>query len=63
MVLTQTDKQILLKTSEGMTNKQIVEEMNLSVNTIKTHKSRIFAKLNVRSIAEALTKANKEELY
>lgn len=63
MVLTQTDKQILLKTSEGMTNKQIADELNLSVNTIKTHKSRIFAKLNVRSIAEALTKANKEELY
>lgn len=63
MVLTQTDKQILLKTSEGMTNKQIAEEMNLSVNTIKTHKSRFFAKLNVRSIAEALTKANMEELY
>lgn len=42
---------------EGASNKAIAGRLGLSENTIKTHISRIFAKLNVQSRAEAVTVA------
>lgn len=41
---------------EGRTNQQMSEELFLSINTIKTHLSRLFAKLNVNSRTEAIAK-------
>lgn len=40
---------------KGMTNEEIASNLNLSVPTIKTHRMRIFKKLSVKTIAEALT--------
>ena len=42
---------------EGASNKAIAVRLGLSENTIKTHISRIFAKLGVQSRAEAVTVA------
>jgi DNA-binding NarL/FixJ family response regulator len=41
---------------EGKTNQQISEELFLSVNTIKTHLSRLFTKLNAGSRTEAVAR-------
>jgi DNA-binding NarL/FixJ family response regulator len=41
----------------GASNKAIAARLNLSENTIKTHLSRIFAKLDVQSRAEAVAAA------
>ncbi|MFZ1678059.1 MAG: response regulator transcription factor [Saprospiraceae bacterium] len=41
---------------EGRTNQQMSEELFLSINTIKTHLSRLFAKLNVNSRTEAIAR-------
>ena len=38
-----------------MTNEEIATNLNLSIPTIKTHRMRIFKKLSVKTMAEALT--------
>lgn len=55
MNLTKMEKAILSMSAKGLTTEQIAEELCRSVNTIKTHKKRLFKKLHVQSIAEALT--------
>ena len=39
---------------EGASNKMIAAQLNLSENTVKSHTSHIFAKLQVSSRAEAV---------
>ena len=41
----------------------MAEELCRSVNTIKTHKSRLFEKLHVNSMAEALAFTANYDLY
>lgn len=45
--LTKTEKKISSLIKNGYTNIQISEELNISVNTIKTHIKHIYEKLNV----------------
>ncbi len=52
--LTLMERGILLRSAEGLTTKQIATDLCKSVNTIKTHRQRIFAKLGVKSTNEAL---------
>jgi DNA-binding NarL/FixJ family response regulator len=42
---------------DGRTNQQMAEELFVSVNTIKTHLSRLFSKLNAGSRTEAIARA------
>ena len=49
------EKVILERIKKGMTNEEIATNLNLSVPTIKTHRMRIFKKLSVKTMAEALT--------
>ena len=55
MKLNQMEKAILLRAAKGFTTKQIAHDLCRSANTIKTHKARIFNKLHVSSINEAMT--------
>lgn len=48
------EKAILKRASKGLTTEQIADELSLSVNTIKTHKTRLFRKLHVHSMNEAI---------
>ncbi len=52
--LTIVEKAILLRAAEGLSSKQMANDLCKSVNTIKTHKERLFAKLGVSSMNEAL---------
>lgn len=54
LALTLTEKAILHRARKGMTNEEIAESLFVSVNTIKTHRMKIFKKLKVDSITEAL---------
>jgi two-component system, response regulator PdtaR len=42
---------------DGRTNQQMSEELFISINTIKTHLSRLFIKLNAGSRTEAIARA------
>ncbi len=49
------EKMILQRVQKGFTIEEIAEDLHLSISTIKTHRSRIFKKLQVRTMPEALT--------
>ena len=53
--LSTMEKVILLHVQKGLTIEEIADNLNLSVSTIKTHRIRIFKKLQVSTMPEALT--------
>ncbi len=52
--LTRKEKIILRHVSFGASNRQIGEELYISEHTVRTHRNRIFSKLGIRSITEAV---------
>lgn len=50
--LTPREAEITRMTAEGMTNKEIAEQLFISVKTVEKHKSGILHKLNLQSSAE-----------
>lgn len=50
--LSDREQQVLLGLAKGYTNKEIGEQINLSVKTIETYRARISAKLQLRSRAD-----------
>lgn len=51
--LTEREQQVLVQASNGATDKEIAAELNISLNTVKTHMRNILAKLQVRTRREA----------
>lgn len=43
--LSETGRKIILRSLEGFSNEEIAEELKISVNTVKTHKSRSYITL------------------
>lgn len=58
--LTKREIQILELAARGVTNRQIGDQLNLSIRTIEVHMHNIFIKLGVSSRTEAVTKAIRE---
>lgn len=54
MTLSGVEKAILHRARMGMTNEEIANNLYISINTVKTHRMRIFKKLQVETINEAL---------
>ena len=54
--LTNREIEILKFISKGYTNKQLCDELFISLNTVKTHITNIFNKLNVRNRTQAIKK-------
>jgi len=52
--LTQREHEVLLKMAEGMSNQEIAMALYLSENTIKTHVSNIFFKLDAKRRTQAI---------
>ena len=61
-VLSQTEKAILNRARMGLNTKQIAESLFISVNTVKTHRTRIFNKLGVKNISEAIAETGNYHL-
>ena len=60
--LTQQQYKILMMFAEGLLNKQIAYELNVSEATIKAHATAIFRKLNVRNRTQAVITLNELDL-
>ncbi len=56
--LSTSEKAILHRAKMGMTNEEIAKDLYISVNKVKTHRVRIFKKLQVETITEALIVAD-----
>ncbi len=50
--LTVREREIVQLLAEGKSNKEVANQLNISVKTAETHRSRIMAKLQLRSIGE-----------
>lgn len=51
--LTVREEQVLLRLSQGHSNKQIADKLGVSIDTVCSHLKRIFSKINVSSRTEA----------
>jgi len=58
--ITGREKQILKLISDGLTNKEIAYNLNLSIYTIDNHCKKIYRKLQVKDRIEAIELANKD---
>lgn len=58
--LNQRELEVLKLAAKGISNKEIAQELTISVRTIQTHLVNIFAKLNVNSRTEAVLHALRE---
>ena len=55
--LSKRELEVLTLIAQGHSNKEIAEALFLSTNTIKTHSSNIFSKLDVKRRTQAVQKA------
>jgi len=54
--LTGREQEILQLLCSGKANSEIAQQLNISENTVKNHMQRVFAKLNVKTRAQAVVK-------
>jgi len=57
--LSQRELEVIRLMAEGLSNQEIADRLFVSLNTIKTHCSRIFEKLDVRRRTQAVEKAKR----
>jgi DNA-binding NarL/FixJ family response regulator len=60
--LTQREKEILKQLVEGLSYKEMAENLSLSYHTIHTHLKNIYEKMHVSSKGEAISKAMRNKL-
>lgn len=60
--LSQREFEVLKLMAEGCTNQEIADQLFISLNTVKTHSSNLFAKLDVRRRTQAIQKAKELQL-
>ena len=61
-VLSQRELEVLLAIARGQSNQEIADSLFVSLNTVKTHVSNIYSKLNVNRRTQALAKAKSMKL-
>ncbi|WP_289191938.1 response regulator transcription factor, partial [Bacteroides acidifaciens] len=61
-VLTDGEKSVLTLSIQGYTMSEIADKICLSPDTIKKYRQRIFEKLDVRNISEAIVAATNNKL-
>ncbi len=60
--LSKRELNVLQLMSEGLSNQEIAEKLFVSLNTIKTHTSNLFEKLDVKRRTQAIEKAKRLSL-
>ena len=61
-LLTGRQREVLQLTAEGMSTRDIAEQLKVSIKTVETHRQKIMSKLGVHSIAELTKYAVREGL-
>jgi len=61
--LTSRENEILVLVIAGMLNKQIACDLNLSENTVKTHRARLMRKMKIDSLAELVRASEKAGIH
>jgi DNA-binding NarL/FixJ family response regulator len=61
-LLTLREKEILQLLAEGKSNKEVATILNLSINTVETHRTRIMQKLDLHSAAEIVLYAVRKRI-
>lgn len=52
------EKKIVRRIMKGMTNEEIADNLNIGINTVKAYRLRLFKKLGVKTVTEAITMIN-----
>jgi DNA-binding NarL/FixJ family response regulator len=60
--LSAREKEVLACIVNGLSHKMIAEELSITYETVRSHVKKIYEKLHVVSIAQAVSKAMKEKL-
>jgi two-component system response regulator NreC len=58
--LTEREQDVLRLVAEGLTNKEIADRLVLSLNTVKTHRLRVYQKLRLHTRAELVAFARRK---
>jgi RNA polymerase sigma factor (sigma-70 family) len=61
-LLTAREKEILQLLAEGKSNKEVASMLNLSTNTVETHRTRIMQKLDLHNAAEIVLYAVRKRI-
>jgi two-component system response regulator NreC len=61
-LLTPREREIVALIGKGLSNQDIAKRLTLTVNTVKTHRQRIYEKLNLNNRASLLEYARKQGL-
>lgn len=60
--LTAREREVVQLLAEGEMNKGVADKLEISVKTVETHRSRIMAKLNLKSVADLVRYAIRNHL-
>lgn len=60
--ISQRELEVLQLMAQGLSNNEIAEKLFVSLNTVKTHSSKLFEKLDVKRRTQAIEKAKRLNL-
>ena len=60
--ISKREYEVLELIAQGLSNQEIAEKLFVSLNTVKTHSSRLFSKLDARRRTEAIRRAKELRL-
>lgn len=60
--LTEREQEVLRRLVDGMSYKQVGHELGISLDTVRSHIRRIYSKLQVHSVGEAVSRAIRERI-
>ncbi len=56
------ERDVLRLLAEGMVHKQVADQLGISLKTVRTYVRRIYEKLQVKTVAQAVSRAIREQL-
>ncbi len=57
--ISKREHEVLLLMAQGFSNQEVADKLFVSLNTVKTHSSKLFEKLNVQRRTQAVQEAKK----